>query len=145
MMRARSGNGATVGNPSPPAARGFALPFSALAATGVALAFRVSYASFRPLLPDEAYYWVWTRHLAAGYFDHPPMVAYLIWASTRLFGSGELGVRGLGIGLVVATVALVLRIARDAGVGRRGTLLLLEYWLTSPLLSGLATVLTPDQ
>src|SRR2546426_835356 len=95
MMRARSGNGATVGNPSPPAARGFALPFSALAATGVALAFRVWYASFRPLLPDEAYYWVWTRHLAAGYFDHPPMVAYLIWASPRA-SSGESASGGSG-------------------------------------------------
>src|SRR5579875_2988824 len=25
-----------------------------------------------PLLPDEAYYWDWSRRLALGYFDHPP-------------------------------------------------------------------------
>ena len=43
------------------------------------------------LLEDEAYYWVWSRELAWGYFDHPPMVA--LWAAigSTLF-SGELGI-----------------------------------------------------
>jgi 4-amino-4-deoxy-L-arabinose transferase-like glycosyltransferase len=31
-----------------------------------------------PLSGDEAYYWEWSRRLAFGYFDHPPMVAWLI-------------------------------------------------------------------
>ncbi|MGB0648083.1 MAG: ArnT family glycosyltransferase, partial [Bradymonadia bacterium] len=35
-----------------------------------------------PLLADEAYYLDWSQQLAWGYFDHPPMVAYLI----NLFG-----------------------------------------------------------
>jgi hypothetical protein len=35
-----------------------------------------------PLHPDEAYYWLWSRHLALSYFDHPPMIAYLIKLST---------------------------------------------------------------
>ena len=113
-------------------------------ASAAALAFRFWYASFRPLLPDEAYYWLWTRHLSAGYFDHPPGVAYLIWASTRLFGQSEFGIRALGIGLIACTVALCLGMARDVGVDRRGLLLLLAIWLTSPLLAGLATVMTPD-
>lgn len=30
------------------------------------------------LLPDEAYYWTWSQHLALSYYDHPPMTAYLI-------------------------------------------------------------------
>lgn len=36
------------------------------------------------LHPDEAYYWLWSRYLDLGYFDHPPLVAYFIWLSTRL-------------------------------------------------------------
>jgi 4-amino-4-deoxy-L-arabinose transferase-like glycosyltransferase len=126
--------------------RTFAAPshLAGVVAAAVAVAFRFWYASFRPLLPDEAYYWVWTRHLAGGYFDHPPMVAYMIWLSQKLFGSNELGVRALGILLMVAAGALVLRIARDMGVDRRGRLLLLAIWLTSPLLAGLATMMTPD-
>ena len=31
-----------------------------------------------PLTGDEAYYWEWSRRLAAGYIDHPPAVAYAI-------------------------------------------------------------------
>jgi 4-amino-4-deoxy-L-arabinose transferase-like glycosyltransferase len=44
---------------------------------------------------DEAYYALWARAPQAGYFDHPPLVAWTIWASERLFGDGESGVRGL--------------------------------------------------
>src|SRR6478735_5052161 len=44
------------------------------------------------LLDDEAYYWVYSRFPAWGYFDHPPMIAILIKAGTLLF-KGELGVR----------------------------------------------------
>ncbi len=31
-----------------------------------------------PLTGDEAYYWEWSRHLAFGYVDHPPFVAWTI-------------------------------------------------------------------
>lgn len=37
-----------------------------------------------PLTEDEAYYWTWSRHLAFGYTDHPPMVAWLIALSSPL-------------------------------------------------------------
>lgn len=44
------------------------------------------------LLDDEAYYWVWSKDLAFGYFDHPPLVALWIKISSFFF-DGELGVR----------------------------------------------------
>jgi hypothetical protein len=44
------------------------------------------------LLNDEAYYWVYSRFLDWGYFDHPPMIAVLIKAGYALFHN-ELGVR----------------------------------------------------
>lgn len=31
-----------------------------------------------PLSADEAYYWTWSHHLDWSYFDHPPMVAWLL-------------------------------------------------------------------
>lgn len=37
------------------------------------------------LLHDEAYYWVYSRFLDWGYFDHPPMVALLIKAGYAVF------------------------------------------------------------
>jgi hypothetical protein len=35
-------------------------------------------AYFTELTPDEAYYWMYSRELAWGYFDHPPVIAVLI-------------------------------------------------------------------
>lgn len=46
-----------------------------------------------PLSADEAYYWLWSRHLAAGYFDHPPAIAFVIRLGTLIFGDTPFGVR----------------------------------------------------
>lgn len=35
-------------------------------------------AAILPLAADEAYYWIWSHHLQLSYFDHPPMIAYLL-------------------------------------------------------------------
>ena len=39
------------------------------------VALRLVAAAWTPLTFDEAYYWIWSKHLAGGYYDHPPMVA----------------------------------------------------------------------
>jgi len=49
-------------------------------------------ASTLPLVDDEAYYWVWSKHLAWGYYDHPPMIALFVKIGYGLFHS-TLGVR----------------------------------------------------
>ena len=46
---------------------------------------------------DEAYYWMWSKHLAGGYYDHPPMVAFVIRLGTLIAGDTELGVRLVSI------------------------------------------------
>ncbi len=45
------------------------------------------------LIPEEAYYWNYANHLDFSYFDHPPMVAYLIKITTTIFGNNEFAVR----------------------------------------------------
>src|SRR6266498_5799664 len=47
---------------------------------------------FTELLDDEAYYWVYSKFLDWGYFDHPPMIAVLIRIGYGIFHN-ELGVR----------------------------------------------------
>ena len=44
------------------------------------------------LLYDEAYYWIWSKKLSFGYFDHPPLVALWIKLGSFFF-ENELGVR----------------------------------------------------
>ena len=54
---------------------------------------RLAAAVWTPLTFDEAYYWMWSKHLAGGYYDHPPMVAVVIRLGTMIAGDTELGVR----------------------------------------------------
>src|SRR5690606_13388320 len=44
------------------------------------------------LAHDEAYYWLYSKHLDWGYFDHPPMVGIIIKLFSFLPHS-EIGVR----------------------------------------------------
>ena len=77
---------------------------------------RVVVAILVPLLPDETYYWDWSRHLQAGYFDHPPGIALLIAGGTALFGNTTFGVRaGPAVAAVVLHVALVILAGRLGG------------------------------
>jgi 4-amino-4-deoxy-L-arabinose transferase-like glycosyltransferase len=72
---------------------------------------RAVMATFLPLSADEAYYWLWSKHLAAGYFDHPPAIAWLIGAGTALFGDTPLGVRLMGVLLSLPASWFVWRAA----------------------------------
>jgi len=54
---------------------------------------RLIYIGQAELIPDEAYYWKYTQHMDLSFFDHPPMVAWLIWLGTTIFGHNEFGVR----------------------------------------------------
>jgi 4-amino-4-deoxy-L-arabinose transferase-like glycosyltransferase len=56
-------------------------------------ALRLALAAVLPLTPDEAYYWLWSRHLQPGYYDDAPLIAVWIRAGTVLFGATPLGVR----------------------------------------------------
>lgn len=60
-------------------------------------------AGFTELMDDEAYYWVYSRHLDWGYFDHPPMIALLIKAGYAIFHN-ELGVRIIMVVINVLTL-----------------------------------------
>lgn len=64
------------------------------------------YNAFIPLHGDEAYYWVWSHNLQGGYFDHPPMLAYLI-AITNLISESQWGVRLINI-ISMSVAALVV-------------------------------------
>lgn len=59
------------------------------------LFWRVLYPAISPLdlSPDEAYYWDWSRRLDWGYYSKPPMIAWINWLSTAVFGATTWAVR----------------------------------------------------
>ena len=48
---------------------------------------------FMGLMPQDAYYYLYSEHLALSYFDHPPMVAYMLKLSSSIFGQSVLTVK----------------------------------------------------
>jgi 4-amino-4-deoxy-L-arabinose transferase-like glycosyltransferase len=109
----------------------------------VAAILRFALAAIVPIVPDEAYYWEWSRHLASGYFDHPPAIAYIIRAGTLIGGDTAFGVRCVAVLIgTVATVAAVALAQRFGGVvaARRAA-----WAVTAMPLAGAGLVLaTPD-
>ena len=77
------------------------------------LAARAVMAGFLPLTADEAYYWLWSKHLDFGYLDHPPAIAWLIRGSTALLGDTAFGVRASGVLLSGLASWFVWQAARD--------------------------------
>jgi len=56
---------------------------------------RLAYLFITPLdlVPDEAYYWDWGRHLAWGYYSKPPMIAWINALSSAMLGATPFSVR----------------------------------------------------
>jgi Dolichyl-phosphate-mannose-protein mannosyltransferase len=75
----------------------FARPYCRWMLAGVAAitALRLVWLALQPadLFPDEAQYWVWSQQLALGYYSKPPLVAWLIAATTGVLGDSEFAVR----------------------------------------------------
>jgi len=74
--------------------------------------FRFFYCTWLPILPDEAYYFQWSRHLDASYFSKGPAVAYTIAAGTQLFGGNNFGVRFFAVLLSAGTAWQIFLLAR---------------------------------
>ena len=84
----------------------------------VAAAVRLLFATVIPLFPDEAYYWLWSRNLAPGYFDHPPVVALLIRLGGILFAPLGLDATGIAIRIGPIMAGWVASLA-TAGIANR--------------------------
>src|SRR6202047_471399 len=60
---------------------------------------------------DEAHYWMWSQHLAPAYFSKGPGVAFVMCASTAIFGANEFGVRFFSPVLAAGTSLLLFYFA----------------------------------
>jgi 4-amino-4-deoxy-L-arabinose transferase-like glycosyltransferase len=91
---------------------------AAVGIVAAAAAVRLAFAAAIPLFPDEAYYWDWSRHLAAGYFDHPPAIALLIRLGGVLLAPFGASATPLGVRLGPVIAGFVASLA-TIGVARR--------------------------
>ncbi|MEY6431315.1 glycosyltransferase family 39 protein [Thioalkalicoccus limnaeus] len=114
-----------------------------LVVVGITL-WRILAAWLMPVTQDEAYYFDWARHLAWGYFDHPPGVALLglgIWLEPGSTLAGRLG----NLIAATATLFVLLSFYRNAGLASAQDRLL-ALVLAVATIPGLAVgvLTTPD-
>lgn len=89
------------------------------------------------LLADEAYYWVWAQNLDWGYYDQPPLIAWMIAGTTRLLGSSEIAVRAGALTCGMVATLLTLSVSKDKGIG-------VLWWFGVPSLTWLTWTATSD-
>src|SRR5437764_3286603 len=75
-------------------------------------AIRLSLLATTDLEFDEAHYWMWSERLAPAYFSKGPAIAFVMRASTAVFGANEFGVRFFSPILAGGTSLLLFYFAR---------------------------------
>jgi len=97
-----------------------------------------------PLTDDEAYYRLWSLKLDFGYFDHPPMIAWWIWAGRQIAGDSPFSVRLLPAIAAALSCLVTFDLARLAGLAERAAVRA-GVWLAATMLIGLGGFLAvPD-
>jgi 4-amino-4-deoxy-L-arabinose transferase-like glycosyltransferase len=74
--------------------------------------YRLWFITQMEMVPDEAYYWLWSKHPAWSYRDKGPAVAWTIALGTKLFGHTVFGIRFFAVMLSTGTGVLLFLIAR---------------------------------
>lgn len=100
--------------------------------------------AFTDLSGDEAYYWVISKNLDWGYYDHPPFFSWLIYPSTLLLGDTELGVRLFSILCQPLYLYLFWTLVREFRPTRKGALIYFLIAFSIPLFQLYGFVITPD-
>lgn len=116
----------------------------ALAVAGAFALVRLALAPTFELLPQSAYYFTaYAEHLALSYYDHPPMIGYLLRAGAEVFGRTSFGVH-LTLWLVtLGTQLAFLPVARRFLGAERGAFAL-ALLASTTLASLLSFVAVPD-
>lgn len=99
-------------------------------------------AAFLPLSFDEAYYWIWSHNLQLSYFDHPPLISWVIWLGHSFENLGS-AVRWPGVLLAHTSLYLWLQILKPWTPQDQ----IRNLWiaiLINPFLGFGSLILTPD-
>lgn len=111
----------------------------------VLLAARIAGLMINPssLYADETQYWVWSRDLDWGYFSKPPLIAWIIAATTAVFGDSDWAIR-LAAPLLHTATALLLALSADRLFGRAAAAWTFIAWITLPSVWLSAAVISTD-
>ncbi|MGZ3726082.1 MAG: glycosyltransferase family 39 protein, partial [Pseudobdellovibrio sp.] len=100
---------------------------------------------FMPVFGDEAYYYIWSLHPQLSYFDHPPMVSWLILAGHLVFPAGyAVSLRIPFLLLSFFTSLIWLKILNKKNFSDEKKFLFFLFVFLNPLLGLGSVAATPD-
>ena len=102
------------------------------------------FAAVVELCPDEAYYFAWSRSPDWGYYDHGPLVAWLIGLGTFFLGDNELGVRLGALLCSLPTAWVMFLLVREITSDARRAFWVAVAVSVCPLFATGAVIHTPD-
>ena len=105
---------------------------------------RLVYINLLTVLPQEAYYWNYAKHLALSYFDHPPMAAWTIALFTAIGGDTPFFVRLGTVICATATLLVLFTTTRVLFGSARLGLAVVVMSMCTLFIPLSATVFTPD-
>ncbi|WP_424981024.1 ArnT family glycosyltransferase [Maritalea sp. S77] len=113
---------------------------------GLLLVLKLGFTFFTKVAADEAYYWLWGQHFDWSYFDHPPLNAWILGVSDRIFGTNVFGLR-LPAMLSFAGTAYVMWLFAQRLFpqnSKQSFLIMLVVFLASPTLFVWTTIVYHD-
>jgi 4-amino-4-deoxy-L-arabinose transferase-like glycosyltransferase len=95
------------------------------------------------IMPQDAYYDFYAQHLNLSYFDHPPMIAYLLRLFTTVFGKNVFALKLADTTLTICTLIAFHQLAKkflSEQKAQNATVLL----ISTLMISILSLISTPD-
>jgi 4-amino-4-deoxy-L-arabinose transferase-like glycosyltransferase len=89
------------------------IPQQVFAFIAVLTIFRLWFCTQVDLVGDEAYYWLWSKHLDLSYYSKGPAIAWTIGFGTSLMGDNVFGVRWPAVGFATATAVLFYQLGKS--------------------------------
>ncbi len=105
---------------------------------------RLSLAPFVGLGVDEAHYVLYALNLDLSYFDHPPLVGWIQYIFTSIFGTNEFGARVAAILIGFATSLFVYKLIYDINQNKNEAFIAVLVLHASFLFNALFLMLMPD-
>ena len=96
-------------------------------------------------LPDEAYYWLWSKNIDLSYYDHPPLTSWIQYLISFIVPDNILEIRALPF--LCFLIICFINIKWMMEIKKRENIELLNsmaFFLSMPLFGMLLTIAFPD-
>jgi len=98
---------------------------------------------FSGVMPQDAYYYMYSRHMSLSYFDHPAGVAVLLKAGTFLLGNTPAAVKFCAFFTSLLSLFVIYRLALQFYSKQRALIFICILGCT-PMFGILSWIVTPD-